>query len=120
MDIGDIMGRFNRVEPEFVGGAVDNPTLDACTIKPNSEAVGVVVTASGHFVGVPGLEARSATKLGAANHQRFLVQTGPFQTQTGPPGHPWNGNGLKTGYSQKTWNGNGQTGPFQPGLRPKS
>jgi len=48
------------------------------------------------------------------------VQTGPFQTQTGPPGHPWNGNGLKTGYSQKTWNGNGQTGPFQPGLRPKS
>src|SRR4051812_24962497 len=47
VDVGDIVGVFNGVETQLVGGAVDGPALDPGPREPDGEGVGVVVAAGG-------------------------------------------------------------------------
>src|SRR5258708_6239694 len=82
VEIVDVDGVFNRLEPEFVGSAVDVAALYAAPSQPHREAVMIMVPAV-DFAGVSSgrgqLDGRSAAEFPAPNDQRFIEHAALLQ-----------------------------------------
>ena len=79
MDVGHVVAIDHGVEPEFVGRAVDDPSLETTAGHPDRKAERVVVAATGV------LGTRGTAKLTRPDHDRLVQQARSFQIlqQTG-------------------------------------
>ena len=79
VDVGDIMSVLDRVEAQFVGGAVDDPALDTPSRHPDRKSIVVMIAAVGT------LDARGSTEFGGENDNRLVKQPALFEIpeQTG-------------------------------------
>src|SRR5580765_8687881 len=62
VDVGYVVAVLHGVEAEFVRGAVDDASLDACAGHPDRESVGIVVASVGAFA------ARCAAEFSGPDH----------------------------------------------------
>src|SRR5947209_9193704 len=72
VEVGDIVGVFNGVESDFVGGAMGDAAFDTAAGEEGTEALGVVI-AAGFLAGAFG--SRGAAELGAENDKRFVEES---------------------------------------------
>ena len=73
VNVGNVMAVLDGVEPELVGGTVDDAALDPSTRQPHGEAVVMVVATVGS------LPARSPAELGRPDDDRVVEQPPPFE-----------------------------------------
>ena len=90
LDVVDVDGVFDHMEPHFIGRAVGDPALDAASGHPHGERLRMVVTAFAAAEGGIVLDHRGPTEF-PAPHNECLIEQAPLlqipnQRRTGPVG----------------------------------
>ena len=72
MNISNIVAIFDRMEADFIGGAMYGATFDTAPRHHYREAIDMVIPA------IRTLSARSSAKLGSKNNESFIEKASAF------------------------------------------